>query len=87
MPCSAVLDTRDLFEDPHLRARGFIETVEHAALGPVPVLGCPARLSRSEVPLRAAPLLGEHTAEVLAADLDLGGDEIRALRDPGAITE
>ena len=87
VPCSAVLDTRDLFEDPHLRARGFIETVEHAALGPVPVLGCPARLSRSEVPLRAAPLLGEHTAEVLAADLDLGGDEIRALRDQGAITE
>jgi formyl-CoA transferase len=87
VPCSAVLDTRDLFEDPHLQARGFVETVEHEALGPVRLLGCPARLSRSQVPLRAAPLLGQHTAEVLGADLGLGEDQIRALRDQGAIAE
>jgi formyl-CoA transferase len=87
VPCSAVLDTRDLFEDRHLQARGFVETVEHEALGPVRLLGCPARLSRSQVPLRAAPLLGQHTAEVLGADLGLGEDQIRALRDQGAIAE
>jgi formyl-CoA transferase len=87
VPCSAVLDTRDLFNDPHLLARGFIETVEHDALGPVKLLGCPARMSRSEVPLRASPLLGQHTAEVLRDDLGLEEAEICALRDQGAIAD
>jgi formyl-CoA transferase len=85
VPCSAVLDTRDLFNDPHLQARGFLKTVEHDALGPVPLLGCPMRMSGSEVSLRAAPLLGQHTDEVIASDLGLDETEIRALRDRGAL--
>jgi formyl-CoA transferase len=87
VPCSAVLDTRDLFNDPHLLARDFVKSVEHAALGRVRLLGWPARMTRSEVPLQAAPLLGQHTDEVLAADLGLGADELRALRERGVIPE
>ena len=85
VPCSAILDTRDLFEDPHLRERGFIETVEHAQHGAVELLGSPIRLSASSVAMRAAPLLGQHTAEVVKEDLDLDADEIDALRVAGAI--
>jgi formyl-CoA transferase len=85
VPCSAVLDTRDLFEDPHLMARGFIKTVQHPAHGTVRLLGCPARMSASEVEIDAAPLLGQHTAEVLSADLGLDENELCALREQGAI--
>ncbi len=33
VPCSAVMDTLDLFHDPHLSERGFIQTVEHPVAG------------------------------------------------------
>ena len=85
VPCGAVLDTRDLFNDPHLLARGFVKQIEHAELGPVPLLGWPARLSRSEVEVRRAPLLGEHTDEVLAENLELSPAELRALHESGAV--
>jgi formyl-CoA transferase len=84
VPCSATLDTRDLFEDPHLNARGFVKTVEHPEHGAVRLLGFAPRLSDSDVPLRAAPLLGEHTDEVLARELKLSAAELRSLRDSGA---
>ena len=84
-PCSAVLDTRDLFHDPHLLERGFVKTVEHKSLGRVPVLGWPARLSESEVEIVASPLLGEHTDEVLAAELGLDEAELAKLRSQKTI--
>jgi formyl-CoA transferase len=86
VPCSAVFDTVDIFEDPHLNARGFIEHLEHEHLGPIRILGSPLRLSASEVPLRAAPVLGRHTVEVLTEDLGLGEADIVALEEKGAIT-
>jgi formyl-CoA transferase len=85
VPRSAVLDTRDLFEDPHLQARGFVQHVEHETLGTVPLLGWPARLSASPVAIKASPLLGAHTDEVLTAELGLSPAELAALRERGAI--
>ncbi|MCH2173821.1 CoA transferase [Myxococcota bacterium] len=85
VPCSAVLDTLDLFEDPHLRERGFVETLEHAELGPLRVLGAPVRLSESQVETRAAPLLGAHTAQVLSEELGIGGDELTQWAQRGVI--
>jgi formyl-CoA transferase len=85
VPCSAVLDTKDLYADPHLRARGFVREVEHAALGRVPHFASPLRLQASEVPLRAAPLLGGDTVEVLRGDLGLSDDEIARLRQSGVV--
>jgi formyl-CoA transferase len=87
VPCSAVLDTRDLFRDPHLLEREFVHWVEHPTHGRVPLLGWPARMSASRVELEAAPLLGRHTADVIRADLGLGEAEIRALREQGVIPE
>ena len=82
---SQVADTHELFTDPHLQARGFVQRVRHAQHGEVPLLGWPARMSKSEVPMRAAPLLGEHTDEVLGQDLGLDQAAIDALRAAGAI--
>ena len=85
VPCSAVLDTVDLFEDPHLRERGFVETLEHEALGPVRVLGAPVRLSASRVDMRAAPLLGAHTAEVLSGELGIESEQLAQWAERGVV--
>jgi crotonobetainyl-CoA:carnitine CoA-transferase CaiB-like acyl-CoA transferase len=80
-----VLDTRDLFQDPQLAARGFVKRVTHEVLGEVPILGSPFRLSQSEVELRAAPVLGRHTDEVLREDLGLSDSDLRALHASGVV--
>ena len=85
VPASAVLDTRDLYENGHLIERGFIQEIEHPRHGRVRVLGWPARMSESSVPIQAAPLLGQHSTEVLAADLELDRDELEALLRDGVI--
>ncbi len=80
-----VNETHDLFTDPHLLERGFIHEVEHADHGNIKLLGWPARMSKSKVAIQPAPLLGQHTDEVIASDLGLEQQEIDTLRDEGAI--
>lgn len=85
VPCSYTFDTRDLWTDPHLRARDFIQTVRHPELESVELMRSPFRLSDSEVPLVAAPLLGQHSDEVLQQDIGLSAAELRQLHEAGAI--
>jgi formyl-CoA transferase len=85
VPASAVMDTHDLFHDPHLKARGFVQAVQHEEMGERPLLGWPARMSESQVPIQASPLRGKHTTEVLMQDLGLSEDDVRALHDDGAV--
>ena len=85
VPCGAVLDTKDLFVDPHLLARGFIQNIHHEEQGELPVLGSPINLSASRVPLQAAPLLGRHTVEVLQEDLGLDEERLSRLHHDGVI--
>jgi formyl-CoA transferase len=85
VPCSANLDTRDLFNDPHLNARGFVHQVEHPQHGEVPLLGFAPRMSASSVDIEPAPLLGEHSDEVLSEDLKLTPEQLAGLRERGII--
>jgi len=85
VPCSAVLDTVDLFRDPHLVARGLIQTVEHPTAGAVQLMRNPVLMPGSQAPMRAAPLLGADTSAVLAADLGLDAATLASLRESGAI--
>ena len=68
---SAVMDTQDVFHDPHLQARGFVQEVPHPEHGTVLLLDKPFRLEKSDVPLQAAPVLGADTDSVLGAELGL----------------
>jgi formyl-CoA transferase len=81
VPCSAILDTADLYQDPHLQERGFIEKVEHRDRGEVPLLGFPTRMSESAVAFERAPYLGEHTDQILEDDLGLDAAAIQRLRE------
>ncbi len=82
VPCSYVFDTMDLFQDEHLTARGFIQTVDHPIAGPVQLMQHPLRMSGAE-PMERSPLLGEHTDEVLTELLGLDEAAIAALHDEG----
>jgi formyl-CoA transferase len=77
----AIMDTHDVFNDPHLEARGFVKDVEHPQLGSVTLLEKPWRMASSDVPLRAAPVLGQHTDEVLTAELALTPTDLADLRE------
>ena len=85
VPSSAILDTQELYTDPHLVERGFIQKIEHPELGEAPVLGFAPRLSESPVEITRAPFLGEHTEEVLTHDLGMASEEIAQLREDGLI--
>ena len=85
VPASYVFDTQDLYTDPHLLSRDFIQEAEHPQAGTLRFMRWPPRMSASEVPIVAGPLLGEHTAEVLREDLGLTDNEVEKLRAGGAI--
>lgn len=85
VPASKVFDTKDLFEDPHLQERGFIHEIDHPVHGDIRLLGWPPRMSESEAEITVAPQLGEHTTEVMVADLGLAEEEIHELQKQGIL--
>lgn len=65
--CGPLFSVADLFEDSHFRDRGFWTSVNHPELGAVELPGRPLIMSESAWEIRRpAPLLGQHTDEVLA---------------------
>jgi formyl-CoA transferase len=77
----------DVIGDPHVRSHNMIlEVPRPDADDPLLVVGNPIKFSdMPDEPSLEWPRLGEHTDEVLAADLGLGADEIAGLRSRGAI--
>ena len=83
--CGAVLDSGEVLANEHLRGRGMVVDVEHPDRGRFPMLGNPVRLSDSPTEVQRAPLLGEHTAEVLGGLLGLSAEELAQLKKDGAV--
>ena len=78
----AVLDHKELLEDPHLNERGFYEVVDREVVGTHPYPGSPIRLSRTPARIRMpAPCLGEHNEYILGNIAGLSKDEIQELVD------
>ena len=87
VPCGACLDTAEMPEDRHLAERGFFEEMDLPMHGKVKAPGFAPRLSRSRVPMKRPPLLGEHTDELLRAELALDEEEIEALHAAGVVQD
>ena len=75
----------DLLEDPHYQARAYWQEIDHPFTGPVIYPGYHFRLgSNPNPPRRRAPLLGEHTKEVLR-ELGYAAHDIGLLREQGVV--
>jgi crotonobetainyl-CoA:carnitine CoA-transferase CaiB-like acyl-CoA transferase len=84
-PIAFVHDMADLFTSPQLAARGFMQEVEHPVAGRLTYPGAPFQMSGSPARVGRAPLLGEHTSEVLRGLLGLSDSDLRALSGQGVI--
>ncbi len=78
----------DVITDPHVAARHMLVEMPRTddVAEPILVPGNPVKLSKvSEGPETRVPWVGEHTAEVLTAELGLSDTELAGLRDRGVI--
>lgn len=85
IPAAPVNDLDAVFADPQVTSRGIVRTYEHPVLGSIRYMASPMQLSDWTFPNRSAPMLGEHTAEVLAERLGYPADRIAELERDGAI--
>ena len=86
VPANPVNRIDQVFADPQVQARGLRIELPHAGGGNVPMVRNPLKFSAT--PLRyeqAAPVLGQHTAEVLGEVLALDDERLRVLRELGVV--
>jgi CoA:oxalate CoA-transferase len=86
IPYSRINNIKEICEDPVIRHRNMLVTVDQPGVGPVRIAGSPIRLSETPGEVRSpAPLLGEHSAEVLREVLGYTTERIEALKAEGVI--
>jgi CoA:oxalate CoA-transferase len=86
VPASAIQTVDQAAEDPNLLHRGMIATIDQPGAGRMRIAGSPFRLSRTPSAVSApAPLLGQHTGEVLRTLLGYDEPRIERLRREGVV--
>ncbi len=87
IPCGPVLSTEELMTDPHVLHREMIVKVEGHPQGDYYTVGMPVKLSDGNVDkITPAPMLGEHTEEVLRDVCGMSDAKIAELREGGAFS-
>ena len=81
VPCGPINSVADALNDPHTLARAMVRAVKHPTAGELRMVGIPFRMSGTpEAIRRAPPVLGQHTEEVLGAELGFTAERIAQLR-------
>jgi CoA:oxalate CoA-transferase len=85
IPCSPINTIDQILDDPVVAHRGMLATVEQPGAGPVKIAASPFRMSATPGQVYShAPLLGEHSVEVLRKILNYNEESIQKLRKKNA---
>jgi formyl-CoA transferase len=84
VPAGAVFDTGDLLGEPSFEERGIIQTMQHPN-GELRMPTFPVRFDGTPPPVKPAPLLGEHTADVFDDWLGMSAADVEGLRRDGIV--
>ncbi|MBH67114.1 MAG: formyl-CoA transferase [Rhodospirillaceae bacterium] len=85
IPAGAVLDTEELNNDTTFEDRGVMQTMTHPIHEPFKMPSWPVRVDGKASRLKASPVLGEHTDQVIVNWLGLDDDTITELRSKGVL--
>src|SRR5215467_7305214 len=85
IPVGPILSMKEIAEDESLRATGTVVEVDHPTRGKYLTVGNPVKMSDSLTEVRRAPLLGEHTEQILT-ELGFKGAEIAEIKNSGALS-
>lgn len=81
VPAGPINTLEQVYRDPQVLARELRLDLPHTAAGTLPSVASPLRLSETPVEYRhGAPLLGEHTTEILGGLLNLSAEEIKEIK-------
>jgi crotonobetainyl-CoA:carnitine CoA-transferase CaiB-like acyl-CoA transferase len=86
VPAGMVATGRDLVENPHFAARGFLLEMDHVMMGPTRLPGPPMRLGHDRLEIwRLGPTLGQDNDYVLGELLGRSPEEIARLEADGVV--
>jgi crotonobetainyl-CoA:carnitine CoA-transferase CaiB-like acyl-CoA transferase len=79
IPSAPVNDFAGVLSDPQVQAREMVRSYRHPTLGEIRYTPSPIKFSDWEMPSDPAPMLGEHTAQILSERLGLSAGEVDRL--------
>jgi len=86
VPAAPILTVDRVLADPQVRHRRMVVDVEHPRHGTLPTLGTPIKVDgATDLPVTAAPGLGQHTDVLLTGLLKYPAERLTALRRDGVV--
>jgi len=85
VPHAPILGVTEALHQPQAQAREMVVEVEHETLGRIPIVNRPIKFDEAQPVPAAPPILGQHTAAILAEVLGLGEERIAELRASGVV--
>ncbi len=85
VPCGAVMDTKELSDEPSMREREIFAEIDHPVRGKLTIPGWPVKMSDSYVKVTASPLLGADNVDVYDEILGLSKSDLDSLKKEGVV--
>lgn len=85
IPAGAVLDTMELQNEPSFAERCIMQTMEHPTHGGFKMPAWPVRVNGKPPTVKASPILGQHTGDVLSGWLGMSATEVEGLKGEGVV--
>lgn len=79
--CGVVQDSLEISNDCHLHQREMIVEIEHYQWGKIKVLGCPVKVSGTDIKIKSSPRMGQHNREIFTKLLGLSEADICSMEE------